>query len=354
MERLRQEPGRALRGHRRENSRRAWEPLYVRVRRRALWAAGVLVATAVLAGCGLPSDGTQSYRPDAADVVARADCGLPDIVHRLQFGENTSADNIPREGSLPSGFEPSGVVVCELSEGANGSGSIDAVSLNGDVARFAEAINRPSERYDDNISYSCALPPVEAPAAVYLVSPAGAVRMRWPSVICGLRGDPLQPLESLTETGRVRVSEIERLVPSQCSPSVNVAFTRTPESRSVPPALRRPAVGLPEREAMGLTACTYRVSTTPTGDATSALIAQKRLTASSSTQLIRNVLNAPSAVPCGLNATEVVRAELFRPDGSGGGRLQAEIDGCRRVTVDDFLSPREASGDITALLQGRP
>lgn len=317
-----------------------------------MWVIAAVAIMTALTGCGLVSDGTESYRPPAGEIVAAADCGLPDIVHLLQLGENNSGDNTPNEGSLPSGFTPSGVVVCELAEGTDGSGTIDAVTLGGDVADFAEAINRRSERPDKNTSYSCAYH-IKAPAAIYLVSPAGAVRMQWPTVICGLSDDPLKPLEALKETGRTPVQNIGGLRPLQCPPSPSGSFRRTAEPAPAPPAVERPTVRFPDRDIMGLTACTYRVTRGLTGeDADTALTNRTRLSSSASTQLIRDVLAAPAARPCDFDATEIVSLDLYRPDGSGGSELQIETDGCRRLSINGIIDYREASGDITALLRG--
>ena len=314
--------------------------------------AGV-VTSLLLTGCSLVSDGTESYRPPAGDIVPAADCALPDIVHLLQFGENNSGDNTPNEGSLPPGFTPTGVVVCQLAEGTDGSGSIDAVTLGGDVADFAEAINQQSERPDKNTSYSCAYE-VKAPAAIYLVSPEGAVRMQWPTVICGFSDDPLKPLEALKETGRTPVQNTGGLSPTQCPPSPSGSFRRTAEPAPAPPADKRPTVRFPDRDIMGLTACTYRVNRGPTGDiADTALTDQTRLSASASTQLIRDVLTAPAARSCELDATGIVTLDLYRPDGSGGSELQIETDGCRRLSINGIIDYRESSGDITALLATR-
>lgn len=323
---------------------------------RVVVVAGV-VTSLLLTGCSLVSDGTESYRPPAGEIVPVADCALPDIVHRLQFGENNSGDNTPSEGSLPSGFTPSRVVVCELAEGAGGSASVDAVSFGGDVAEFAKAMNQRSERPDKNTSYSCAYE-VKAPAAIYLVSPAGAVRTQWPTVICGFSDDPLKPLEALVETGRTRVQNIERLVPTRCLQSTGSSFVRTAQpdttSRAVKPPMLRSMLRSPDRDVMGLTACTYRVTRGLTGDvADTAVTKQTRLSASASTQLMRDVFAAPAAPDCDLDATEIVVLDLYRPNGSGGNALLVETDGCRRLSINGRIGYREAPGEITALLAMR-
>ena len=319
---------------------------------RVVVVAGV-VSALLLTGCGLVSDGTESYRPLAGDIVPVADCALPDIVHRLQFGENNSGDNIPNEGSLPSGFTPSRVVVCELAEGAGGSASVDAVSLGGDVADFAKAMNQRSERPDKNTSYSCAYE-VKAPAAIYFVSPAGAVRTQWPTVICGFSDDPLEPLKALVETGRTRVQNIERLVPTRCLQSTGSSFVRTAQPDTTSRAVKPPTLRSPDRDVMGLTACTYRVTRGLTGDvADTAVTKQTRLSALASTQLMRDVFAAPAAPDCDLDATEIVILDLYRPDGSGGNELLVETDGCRRLSINGRIGYREAPGEITTLLATR-
>ncbi|GAA1463256.1 hypothetical protein GCM10009619_41020 [Williamsia maris] len=304
----------------------------------------------VSTSCSLVSDGTESYRPPAADIVPLADCTLPDIVHLLQYGENNSGDNIPKEGSLPSGFTPSSVVLCELTQGDGTSGTVDAVSLGGDVGAFADAVNRPSQRADENTSYSCAYR-VEAPAAVYLVSPSGAVRMTWPGVICGYRDDPLGPLEALVETGRTRAEDLGYLVPNQCTQSFNVSLSSDPGPDTASPPVKRPTLRLPDREVMGLTACTYRVAKSSAGDADTALTRRTRLSGDASTRLMREVIAAPAARPCDVDASEIVSLDLYRPDGSGGGELQVETDGCRRLVVRDLIGYRQASDDIIALVR---
>lgn len=214
-------------------------------------------------------------------------------------------------------------------------------------------MNQRSERPDKNTSYSCPYE-VKAPAAIYLVSPAGAVRTQWPTVICGFSNDLLKPLEALVETGRTRVQNIERLVPTRCLQSTGSSFVRTAQPDTTSRAVQPPMLRSPDRDVMGLTAWTYRVTRGLTGDvADTAVTNQTRLSESASTQLMRDVFAAPAAPDCDLDATEIVILDLYRPDGSGGNELLIETDGCRRLAINGRIGYREISSDITALLAAR-
>lgn len=334
----------------------------IRIRARQAVVAMVSVGLlATVAACGLMSDGTESFRPPAAPIAPRASCDLPDIIDRLDIGTPSSGADRQGEGSVPPGFTPTSVISCEISDGRDGTTTIDEVTLNGNIDALVKALSRKSERTDANTSVSCAYA-TYAPAAIWLVSPAGGVRAAWPTVVCGFRDDPLAPLAALAETGRTTVRTLRALPPAPgvpptttCNGHVGTSFhpmTSGADGGTAPQVTRRPTLRLPDGPAAGVTACTYRVSRLSTGVGELALTGQVKLSAQASSQLIHEAFTAPQAEPCNREATEVVDVTLYRPDGSGGGSLSAEADGCRRLTVHGLTGYRTAASTTTALLRG--
>lgn len=333
----------------------------IRIRARQAVAAVVsIVLLAAIAACGLMSDGTESFRPPAAPIAPKASCDLPDIIDRLDVGTPSSGADRQREGSMPPGFTPTSVITCEVSDGRDGTTTIDEVTLSGNIDALVKALSRTSERTDANTSVSCAYA-TYAPAAIWLISPAGAVRAAWPTVVCGFRDDPLAPLTALLETGRTTVRTLQTLPPTPgvpppttCNGHSGASFhpTTSGARTAAPQVTRGPTLRLPEGPAAGLTACTYRISRSSTSVGELALTGQVRLSAQASSQLIHQALTAPPAEPCIRQATEIIDVTLYRPNGSGGGSLTAEADGCRRLTVTALTGYRTAPDTTTALLRG--
>ncbi|MGU3293240.1 hypothetical protein [Williamsia sp. M5A3_1d] len=315
--------------------------------RRGLVPVAVAAVVASIAACGLFSDGTESFRPPDAPISPLASCTLPDIVDRF----DTRADHYGEreyEGSPPDGFMATSVVSCQTSQRADGATVIDAVELGGDVDAFARAVDRPSVRTDKNTSVSCAVN-VDAPAAIWLVSASGAARVAWPSVVCGYRDEPLAALERLREIRRTPIRDLGVLPATVCR-SGPPGFVRTSNDGSG----RIPATTLrfPTGAVAGATVCTYRVSRSSTGDLQESGAESRRVTSAVASRVVRETISAPVEPTCDVDATEIAVMPLYRPDGSGGASLAVENDGCRRVTVDDGLGYRVASGEVTALLRG--
>lgn len=130
----------------------------------AIFCSVTLIAT----GCGQTVTGpfnldpdTESYVRPLAETVPSADCAAPDIANTLSdngmghFGGG-AAPSTAGMGSVPTGFTTKTIVLCERAVDAAGNVAIDAVTLGGDVAELARALDRPSEREVGNSISSCA------------------------------------------------------------------------------------------------------------------------------------------------------------------------------------------------------
>ncbi|MFC9789574.1 hypothetical protein [Rhodococcus sp. NPDC127528] len=80
---------------------------------------------------------------------------------------------------------------------------------------------------------------------------------------------------------------------------------------------------------------------------------RSRLTTGQSIDLVRQVVEAPVAPPCALTATRTARIPLDRADGSGGARIDIELDGCRRATATG-IPYVTVPVDVTAVVDESP
>lgn len=316
-------------------------------RARLLVAIGVVVSATACSVVG-PDLDTEEYREPAAAVVANASCEWPGIISELEYGYSTSKyTDTPRSGSVPDGFRPTRVVRCEATDRGD-STSIDEVTLSGDVGAVRDAFALPSLRYR-NGSASCAYRPF-APVALWLASDDGAIRVGWPSMECDLRSEPLNPLADLREVSRRSVASMPRQ-PVTGDPAAECRGAGGVRLGDLG-AERRPAVRLPEQAVATTTLCASRVVDLPNNDWRTEQVASTRLSARDSTRLVGEVLASPPASrDCTTRGTEVVTATLRRPDGSGGGTLTAERDGCRRIAVDNLIAYRATTPAVDEILR---
>lgn len=293
---------------------------------------------------------TEEFRPEPAETVAAPSCTLPDIVSRLTNSSPMAWIGRPRqgEGSIPDGFTPTGVVRCETNQPDTGPATIDEVALHGDIRTAVAALNTPSLRETDEVSVDCAETPA-APAALWLTSPTGAIRVHWPTTPCGVRDEPLRPLQSLREVGRQTALTLAAPPVQPCDGNFTRLLGRPtrPNDFPIQPVTRRPTMELPDRAVTATTICRYRLTTATTGPDFQ-FIGSTRLSPAASTQLLRDVTASPTAPPCNQPATQIAAARLLRPDGSGGANFTIEADGCKRMTVSRFTPLLVAP---TALIQ---
>lgn len=314
---------------------------------RLLCVAGLVVAAA---GCAVIGPGldTEECRTPAADVVGGASCAWPGIVSELEYGYSTSKyTETPRAGSIPDEFDPTRVVRCEAVDRGD-STSIDEVTLSGDVGAVRDAFALPSLRYR-NGSASCAYRPF-APVALWLASDDGAIRVGWPSTECDLRSEPLDPLADLRVVSRRSVATMPRqpVVGDPAAECRGAGAVRLGDLG----AERRPAVRLPEQSVAVTTLCVSRVVDLPGNDWRTEQLGSTRLSARDSTRLVREILASPPASgECTTRGTEVITATLRRPDGSGGGTLTAERNGCRRIAVENVITYRATTTAVDEILR---
>ncbi|GAA1875630.1 hypothetical protein GCM10009773_00140 [Williamsia serinedens] len=297
-----------------------------------------------------PDLDTEEYRTPAAPVVATASCAWPGIVQELGYGFSTSQyTDTPREGSIPEDFVPTKVVRCEVRDTGDAT-SIDEVTLSGDVGAVRDAFALPSLRYRDG-DPSCAVR-ADAPVAVWLVADDGAIRVGWPAAPCDLRSEPLDPLAELRETSRRSVASVPRQ-PVVGDPAAECRGAGSVRLGDLG-AERRPAVRLPEQAVATTTLCASRVVDLPNNDWRTEQLGSTRLSAQDSTRLVREILASPPASrDCTTRGTEVITATLRRPDGSGGGLLTAERNGCRRIAVDNLITYRSTTPAVDEILRRR-
>lgn len=161
---------------------------------RAALVARVIVACVgitVLTGCGLRA--TQSEAPPPAQVLA----SVP----------RCDANPMPEPGTVPTGFVPVAVILCDVRVVLRAPGGADTSStlaatppphqtLTGDLGPLLAALARPS----DPVPAGAACPAMaQIPPLIFLVDAGGrAVRPAWPRDACGFvqRGahDALQTL----------------------------------------------------------------------------------------------------------------------------------------------------------------
>lgn len=331
---------------------RLWQQPVLRGSGRLVWPliVGTLSVCAIACSViGLDLD-TEEYREPAAAVVANASCAWPGIVSELEYGYSTSKyTDTPRRGSVPDGFRPNRVVRCEATDTGEAT-SIDEVTLTGDVEAVRDAFALPSLRYR-NGDTSCAYR-VDAPVAIWLVADDSAIRVGWPAAPCDLRSEPLDPLANLREVSRRSVASMPRQ-PFTGDPAAECRGAGGVRLGELG-AERLPAVRLPEQAVATTTLCASRVVDLPNNDWRTEQLGSTRLSARDSARLVREILASPPASrDCTTRGTEVITATLRRPDGSGGGTLTAERNGCRRIAVDNLITYRSTTPSVDEILRRR-
>ncbi|MFG1782622.1 hypothetical protein ACGFIU_09290 [Rhodococcus oryzae] len=281
-----------------------------------------------------------SYRPPTAEIAERADCHAPDIESRLSALNLGSIDpgrpSAVGVGYPPRRFEPVAVVRCERGESAAGALTIDSVRLEGDVEAAWDAFRVDSERFPDNVQASCAVAQ-NGPAGLWFVDANGrAVRPAWPAAPCGFQDHPIGVLAELHEVDRQQQArQLPADNPGVCSEKYGSGFTTTTDTdiQGVDGTDRRSrlavnyAMAFPTEDVGRLQVCRFIESAD-----SSTQLSRSRLTIDQSVDLVREVIDAPPAPPCALTATRTAQIPLYRADGSGGAKIDIELDGCRRAT----------------------
>ncbi|MFI6433385.1 hypothetical protein [Rhodococcus oryzae] len=295
------------------------------------------VAGAVLIACNGDS---VSYRPPTAAIAERADCHAPDIESRLSALNLGSIDpghpSAVGVGYPPRRFSPVAVVRCERGENTAGVLTIDSVRLEGDVEAAWDAFRVDSKRFPDNVQASCAVAQ-NGPAGLWFVDADGrAVRPAWPGAPCGFQDHPIDALAELHEVDR---QQQPTLVPADnpgvCNEKYGSGFmtTTAAEMQGAESVDRRTrlaenyAMAFPIEDVGRLQVCRFIESAD-----SSTQQSRSRLTIDQSIDLVREVIEGPPAPPCALTATRTAQLPLYRADGSGGARIDIELDGCRRAT----------------------
>lgn len=305
---------------------------------RARWLLPVLAVA--LAGCA--GTGNVHFQPPDAPILDGADCGAADVVAALVFGERGAQ---PDAGYPPDGFEPVAAVLCERGADAAGGVDIDTVRLEGDMAPVLGAFRAQSIRLPDGVMTSCAI--AEYPAAgVWLLDAAGrAVRPAWPSRVCGFQQPPLAALAGLRETGREPGPVDRPAPPARCGRGAPYFQTTTGVSElswQGPEVPARDQLRVPLEDVDALTVCLFAGGSPET----------RELSRVESRALLVAAAAAPAAGPCAQTSTRTASATLTRPDGSGGGSLKVELDGCQRVSLSEGGEFRAAPPALLAALAG--
>ncbi|WFR71206.1 hypothetical protein P9209_18450 [Prescottella defluvii] len=300
-----------------------------------------MLAMLTVAGTVLTACSQTSYRPPTAAIAERADCLAPDIESRLSAANLTSIDPgrppAVGVGYPPEHFSPVAVIRCERGEDAAGALTIDSVRLEGDVEAAWDAFQVDSRRAPDNDDSSSRCAVFEmTPAGLWFVDAEGrAVRPAWPAVPCGYQAGPISPLAKLHEVERQQQARQRPADdPGVCGNMYGSGFTTTTDEgiRGGDDTDRRSrlaenyALAFPVEDVGRLQVCRY-------SESTEGLIEQSRsrLTIDQSINLVRDVIDAPPAPPCALTATRTAQIPLHRADGSGGAKIDIELDGCRRA-----------------------
>ncbi len=297
---------------------------------RSLIATPAICIAVVVGTSGCSYFGLQDYvefTPPPAQIQSRADCGLADITSALGDPDNSPVGDVDGEGSIPDGFTAERVVRCERGVDTSGRLTVDAVTLVGDIGAVSAAFDQRSQRNPDGVSTSCPFGS-RVPAGLWLEAADGsAVRPQWPRVICGFRDEPMSALKLMREVGRTTVTSIES--PSYgrgCAASAPYVFRATTTSDRARSGRDKTRLLMPTDDVDALTVCGYR-----NYGEYSTFTGSRRLSVADSRRVAVAGTTAPPASACDRTASEVVALRLLRPDGSGGGQMLVEIDGCRRV-----------------------
>lgn len=157
--------------------------------RAAACLGAVLLSAALLAGCS--TDTSPNVAP--ATVASAADCLAPQVIADLGLRADarelsaTSHPDVPGPGSVPTGFEPVGVVECTTGERlTDAQGVWDAITvrrLEGDLGRLMTALAAPpTTSTGDRLCPT----PQAASSELWLVDALGrAVRPATPVDVCG-------------------------------------------------------------------------------------------------------------------------------------------------------------------------
>lgn len=300
---------------------------------------GVLTC-ALIAAC---DGGDVSYRPTVAATFDRADCQAPDIERRLTALVDDGIETGPPAegvGYPPAEFTPVAVVRCERGENSSGALTIDSVRLEGDVAAAWDAFEEESERFPEGTTASCARQ-TSSVAVWFVDEDERAVRPAWPSTGCGPKPGPLAALAKLREVDRQQhVTALRADDPGVCDTKFGSVFSTTTDADVRPESEEERRARISENFALAfpiegigrLQVCRYR----ETGDE-SIEESRSRLTAQQSADVVLGVVAAPAAPACSLVATRTAVIALLRPDGSGGDRIDVELDGCMRATASGLL-----------------
>lgn len=301
---------------------------------------GVLTCAFLVACDG----GNVSYRPAVATTFDRADCQAPDIERRLTA---PAYDGIvtgpPAEGIgfPPTEFTPIAVVRCERGETPAGALTIDSVRLEGDVAAAWDAFREESERFPEGTTASCAVREQIAVGVWFVDGEGRAVRPAWPAQPCGVKPGPLAALAKLREVDRQQhVTALRADDPGLCDTKFGSGFSTTTDADVPSESEEERRARISENFTLAfpidgigrLQVCRYR----ETGDG-SIQESRSRLTAQQSADVVLGVVAAPAAPACSLVATRTATIALLRPDGSGGDRIDVELDGCMRATASGLL-----------------
>lgn len=309
------------------------------MRRTFALVTGVLTC-ALLAAC---DGGDVSYRPPVAATFDRADCQAPDIERRLTALVDDGIDTGPPAqgvGYPPADFVPVSVVRCERGENSSGALTIDSVRLEGDIGAAWDAFREESERFPEGAMASC-IRQTPSVAVWFVDDEERAVRPAWPSTGCGPKDGPIAALAKLREVDRQQhVTALRADDPGVCDTKFGKAFSTTTDADVRPDSEEERRARISEKSALAfpidgigrLQVCRYRETG---GESTQE--SRSRLTVQQSADVVLGVVAAPAASACSLVATRTATIALLRPDGSGGDRIDVELDGCTRATASGLL-----------------
>lgn len=168
-----------------------------------------------------------------------------------------------------------------------------------------------------------------------------AVRPAWPAQPCGVKPGPIAALATLREVGRQQhVTALRADDPGVCDTKFGSGFSTTTDADLRPESEAERRARISESFALAfpidgigrLQVCRYRETG---GEAIQE--SRARLTVQQSADVVLGVVAAPAAPACSLVATRTATIALLRPDGSGGDRIDVELDGCTRATASGLL-----------------
>ncbi|MHA4854431.1 hypothetical protein L1080_033590 [Rhodococcus sp. MSC1_016] len=304
-------------------------------RRRLLTA--VVALTALISGCSLIRGPAPDRDP--AEIVAAAVCRMPQGSELL--GVTPPAELMrapsPRPGTVPSDFEPVAAITCDEwlanSVAADLTGSFAEHRWEGDFAAAIDKLNAPSEgqRLDQNSCGTASLAPIPD---LWLIDARGrALRPSYPVDDCGfLKIGGLREIEKLDQVDRIE--HYVRHTPDSLQQLMGCSTRRVTPEIGIQPLFA-------DQYWVRSAVCRYTTDPDGTITFTGAEELQDSLGQTFFSLPLANNCSSVASLTAGTTVT------LAGPEYVEPLAVLIEIDGCRRVLIDEHIA-LQASDDVIA------